>query len=355
MNYIEYIERTDANNGSVTWTCPKTGKWKVICVGGGASGALFVAQEYIQDSTSDGCFSHITGLAGTGFISSTIFTRFSKNFQESGETTSFGDILSVNGGQIYTDRATRSYIRSGGYGGYTVANGMGGNPATESLDSQQAVVSHDKNGGELEKAGMGYGAGGGSKVNIFTATVSGQHNGITPNYKLFDSEDALHLTAYVRSYATSTETGTLNYHSILSDLVVSYTSDGSTSNVRYQRAYPLTCAGGYAGDLSVNITELTKGDTVKCTVGAGGSISSMSDYIDEYLASFANYLRYSGSYFTNFPYESKSFNIYVDCILVGSVSSTNVYTPVSNQNKSLLNSLITPGNDGVIILQYLGE
>ena len=28
MQYIEYIEE------SKTWTCQKTGKWKVICVGG---------------------------------------------------------------------------------------------------------------------------------------------------------------------------------------------------------------------------------------------------------------------------------------------------------------------------------
>ena len=32
MQYIEYIEE------SKTWTCPKTGKWKVICVGGGGAG-----------------------------------------------------------------------------------------------------------------------------------------------------------------------------------------------------------------------------------------------------------------------------------------------------------------------------
>ena len=32
MQYIEYIEK------SKTWTCPKTGKWKVICVGGGGAG-----------------------------------------------------------------------------------------------------------------------------------------------------------------------------------------------------------------------------------------------------------------------------------------------------------------------------
>lgn len=29
MQYIQYIEE------SQTWKCPKTGKWKVTCVGGG--------------------------------------------------------------------------------------------------------------------------------------------------------------------------------------------------------------------------------------------------------------------------------------------------------------------------------
>ena len=60
MNYIHYIESTQE------WTCPKSGKWKVICVGGGGSGYT----EY----------------------SSKIYTG------NPGGTTSFGTYLSANGG-----------------------------------------------------------------------------------------------------------------------------------------------------------------------------------------------------------------------------------------------------------------
>lgn len=39
MQYIQYIEE------SQTWKCPKTGKWKVTCVGGGHPELLVVILE----------------------------------------------------------------------------------------------------------------------------------------------------------------------------------------------------------------------------------------------------------------------------------------------------------------------
>ena len=40
MEYIQYIEE------SQTWKCPKTGKWKITCVGGGHPELLVVILEY---------------------------------------------------------------------------------------------------------------------------------------------------------------------------------------------------------------------------------------------------------------------------------------------------------------------
>ena len=66
MVYCETIET------SKTWTCPKSGVWKVICVGGGGAGL-----SYYNDSTNS---------IGTA-----------------GGTTSFGSILSASGGISGTD------------------------------------------------------------------------------------------------------------------------------------------------------------------------------------------------------------------------------------------------------------
>lgn len=61
MVYCETIET------SKTWTCPKSGVWKVICVGGGASGGYYGASSKIVA-------------------------------QHTGGTTSFGSYLSAQGG-----------------------------------------------------------------------------------------------------------------------------------------------------------------------------------------------------------------------------------------------------------------
>ena len=72
MQYIQYIEE------SKTWVCPKTGKYKVICVGGGGTGILYttsteVANQYIY---------------------------------QNGTPTSFGSYLTANGSQINNPKST---------------------------------------------------------------------------------------------------------------------------------------------------------------------------------------------------------------------------------------------------------
>ena len=118
---IYYIEE------SQEWVCPIGGRWKVICVGGGASG-------------------------GGAVYASSALTTYPPT---AGGTTSFGDVISANGG-VATNEIDRtngpSYI--GGYGGY---NGFtyGGNNTMAYLNAQHSTPT----------AALGWGAGGGSLTN----------------------------------------------------------------------------------------------------------------------------------------------------------------------------------------------
>lgn len=113
MQYIYYLEE------SQTWVCPKSGRWKVICVGGGSTIA------YV--SSQSGCTSGITC---------------------NGESTSFGNYLSVNGGSITFFGSANNYNdESNGIGGYDLF--------------QYGGSGTDRLGGHNGSAGYGYGAGGG--------------------------------------------------------------------------------------------------------------------------------------------------------------------------------------------------
>lgn len=136
MQYLHYIEE------SKSWTCPKSGVWKVICVGGGASGGYY------------GASSGITA-------------------QHTGGTTSFGSYLSAEGGikrrvpnpsngQISTGSA---FLNVGSYG---MAMGQIG------YDGTNCAVTDGGN--------RGYGAGGDACIFDFAilrkgGTMSDQVNG----------------------------------------------------------------------------------------------------------------------------------------------------------------------------------
>lgn len=123
MQYLHYIEE------SKSWTCPKSGVWKVICVGGGASGGYY------------GALSKIVA-------------------QHTGGTTSFGSYLSAQGGakrcvpnpsngQISKDY-TSSPFEVGSYG---MAMGQIG------YDGTNCAVTDGGN--------HGYGAGGDAYISDF--------------------------------------------------------------------------------------------------------------------------------------------------------------------------------------------
>ena len=133
MTHIEWIE------SSKTWTCPKSGKYKVICVGGGASGG--------------GKFS------SSGTYLPTI----------AGGTTSFGTILSAAGGASDNSNAALSNTsKVSGYGGFTGIS-YGGIPSfIYSGDTPMFTLGTGNAGIAGAGVSNGYGAGGGasSAVNI---------------------------------------------------------------------------------------------------------------------------------------------------------------------------------------------
>lgn len=127
MTHIEWIE------SSKTWICPKSGKYKVICVGGGASGACEVP----------------------GSTQQTIASK-------AGGTTSFGSYLSANGGAA-AELVENVYYASG-FPGFTGFN-YGGAPSIaikEASASRIATMVLNEGGIPGKTTAPGYGAGGGA-------------------------------------------------------------------------------------------------------------------------------------------------------------------------------------------------
>lgn len=160
MVYCETIET------SKTWVCPKTGIWKVICVGGGGAGV-----SYFNDSTNS------TGTAGG--------------------TTSFGSILSASGGisgiDINKDKIklydSDYYIRRAmGINGYNGAEAYG---ATSG-----------------EYIGSGYGASGGAGKSSSNDTLC--HSGLPGDVKslITDISEGTSIACTIGSGGTVATKGT---------------------------------------------------------------------------------------------------------------------------------------------------
>lgn len=127
MQYLHYVEE------SKSWTCPKTGVWKVICVGGGASGGYY------------GLSSKIVA-------------------QHTGGTTSFGSYLSAQGGaKRCVPNPSNGQISTGSalsnVGSYGMAMGQIG------YDGTNCAVTDGGN--------RGYGAGGDAYIFDFAILRKG--------------------------------------------------------------------------------------------------------------------------------------------------------------------------------------
>ena len=114
-----------------SWTCPKAGIYKIICIGGGGSGAA---------SLSNTAEAATSGTAGG--------------------TTSFGTYLSASGGTTGADAYTKGCISNGGssINGYNGASAYG-TPNTASV------------------TGCGYGASGGAHSKAGSTFVTGGQPG----------------------------------------------------------------------------------------------------------------------------------------------------------------------------------
>lgn len=155
MKYFEVI------TSDTTWTCPKTGMWKIIAVGGGSSG---VARGYRHTD------------ANSVVKDATLYSN--------GGDTIFGADLTANGGIVvngYKGHDTAKFTYSGfsymtgGAGGYNL-NTYGGTGAysfsnNTNYDDKIYITSPSTgNGGSIGCQGLGYGAGG--ALNFATYDVS---------------------------------------------------------------------------------------------------------------------------------------------------------------------------------------
>lgn len=132
MVYCETIET------SKTWVCPKSGVWKVICVGGGGAGF-----SYYNENT------YSTGTAGG--------------------TTSFGSILSASGGISGVDINKDKIILSDS--NYSIRRAMG-------INGYNGAGVYGAESGEY--IGSGYGASGGADYN---GNATSRHSGLPGDVK----------------------------------------------------------------------------------------------------------------------------------------------------------------------------
>lgn len=158
MVYCETIET------SKTWTCPKSGVWKVICVGGGGAGLSY----YNDTSCSIGT---------------------------AGGTTSFGSILSASGGISGTD-VNKDKVGTAD-SNYSIRYVMG-------INGYNGAGVYGAESGEY--IGSGYGASGGAGYN---SNAKVHHSGLPGDVKsvITDISEGTSIACTIGSGGTVTTNG----------------------------------------------------------------------------------------------------------------------------------------------------
>ena len=161
MVYCETIET------SKTWTCPKSGVWKVICVGGGGAGLSY--------------YDNNTNSIGTA-----------------GGTTSFGSILSASGGISGTD-VNKDKIKITG-SDYSIRYTIG-------INGYNGAGVYGTESGEY--IGSGYGASGGAG---YDGSVQARHSGLPGDVKsvITDISEGTSIACTIGSGGTVTINGSPN-------------------------------------------------------------------------------------------------------------------------------------------------
>ena len=193
MQYIHWIKE------SQSFICEKSGKYKIICVGGGSSGGI--------------------GAAGAADV-----------LQAVGTTTSFGSIISANGGGRSKTSASEHFEHTGTVGGQSGYDGINYGSSAHVLSSTGSAAL-SSSGGEstvMWGTGHGYGAGGGAK-----------------------------------------------------GMLVGYTA-GTSTNIDF------VACGGQCGKIESTIVDLEENQTVFCTVGGGGALNLSDDNVMEYVVNYVD-------------------------------------------------------------------
>lgn len=159
MIYCETIET------SKTWTCPKSGIWKVICVGGGGAGLAY-------------------------------YTDTANSIGTAGGTTSFGSILSASGGISGTD-VNKDKIEMDD-SNYSIRYVMG-------INGYNGAGVYGAESGEY--IGSGYGASGGA--GYVSTNVKVRHSGLPGDVKsvITDISEGTSIACTIGSGGTVTNKG----------------------------------------------------------------------------------------------------------------------------------------------------
>lgn len=229
MAYFETIE------SSKTWTCPKTGYYQVICIGGGGGGggagfhslgALVTNSDTIT-VPSDKSFNALFAFPSQtgGFIKSTTGGKIGS----SGGTTSFGSILTASGG-------------------------VGGQGGGSTLGTTLSLARLSPSGGSSKLSP------GGSGTELSSV-----------------SNDVILGTTY--PVANSSNTHLLYHHPLSEGLFIGSVAQKAILNVADGVLSAVSGAGGAGGDVKTKTVFITKGTEIACTVGLGGSSGSSGNYI----------------------------------------------------------------------------
>ena len=291
MQYIQYIEE------SQIWKCPKSGKWKVICVGGGSSGGgAFIVSATCTFSTQV-------------YVNGQPIDSLSYDSQIPGGMTSFGTYISANGGDALDISNSRLISTlSQGNSHFSCINFSRGQNGFDGIskysynDDGPFIISGSDSSGSFEFnhsivglpiTGEGYGAGGGAILKykysnpIYSVAITLRETTTNPVVHLFHKLEAIHR--------------------------------------------------GLCGKVKTTILDLNESQEIPITIGSGGKIQLSQDFFtnlfDEIYADFSLY----GHTITNKSQRDYPGNFTMDIYENG------------------MKSNFTDGKDGVVILQYLGD
>ena len=193
MQYIHWIKE------SQSFICEKAGKYKIICVGGGSSGGI--------------------GAPGAADV-----------LQAVGTTTSFGSIISANGGGKSRTSASEKFEATGTVGGQSGYDGINYGSSSHILSStgSSALSSTGSESTSMWGTGHGYGAGGGAK-----------------------------------------------------GILIKYTKDTAVN-------LDMLACGGQCGRIESTIVDLEENQTVFCTVGGGGALNLSDANVLDYLKNYVD-------------------------------------------------------------------